>query len=73
MDFLGSGVSEHVNELLAGGSPDDGIVHHGYPLSLEHPADRIELYAGVQIPYGLLRLDEGPSNVVVADQTHLVP
>ena len=71
MDLGGAGVSRHLHQLAARGAPYDGIVDEDHPAALEDRRHRIQLHPYPEVPDGLPRLDEGPSDVVVADEPHL--
>ena len=46
------------------------VVQQDDALALENAADRVQLDLDAEVPDRLLRLDEGPADVVVADQPH---
>ena len=47
------------------------IVEQDDALAFENAPDRVQLDPDVEMPDGLLRLDEGAADVVIADQPHL--
>src|SRR5690606_4105516 len=68
VDILRSGFTGHLNDLTAGGTADDGVIHKQHVLATELQLDGVELLA-----YGLLacRLaghDEGTADIAVLDK-----
>ncbi len=59
------------DELAHRRAADDRVVDDDDPPALEHAADRVELDAHVPVPHRLPRLDEGASDVMVADEAEL--
>src|SRR5215472_3680586 len=70
VDFFGTGVADHADDLAAGGTPDDGIVHEHDALAFDEAAYGIELQLDAEIADGLRGLDEGAADIVIANQAH---
>ena len=71
MNLGGPGAANQRDQLAHRRAAHDRIVDHGHAAAGENAAHRVELYAHVPVAVGLPRLDEGPSDVVVADQAQL--
>src|SRR5438552_1351286 len=72
VDLAGAGALDHLDDLPAGGAADDRVVHDRDPAALEGLTDGVQLHLDPEVPDALLGLDEGASDVVVADQPELV-
>src|SRR5690606_16341685 len=59
---------QHLDDLAAGGSTDDGVVDHHDALAPQHVGDGAELEAHAEVPDRLGGLDEGSAHVVAAHQ-----
>src|SRR5262245_29258876 len=70
--FLGARAPDHPHDLAARRAAHDRVVDHHHPPALEHLAHRIQLHLDAEVADPLLGLDEGPPDVVIADQPHLV-
>src|ERR1043166_9187219 len=62
--------AHHPHDLPARRPADGGIVHEDDALALENAPHRTELDPNAEVTDRLLRLDEGASHVVVANQPH---
>ena len=72
MYLRGPGLPEQGDNLLGGGAPDDGIVHHYHPLARHTAGQRPQLDAHRLFPALLAGGDEGAANVAVFHQAHPV-
>ena len=66
-----AGCLHHLDDLAARRSADDRVVEQDDALAFEDAAHRVELDPDAEVADRLLRLDERPADVVVADQPHL--
>ena len=66
-----SALADHLHDLLARGAAHDGVVHHYHALALKQAPDRVELDLHAEVADAGLGLDEGPANVVVADEAEV--
>ncbi len=64
-------VAHHADNLAAGGAAHDGIVDQHNALAFQNVAHGIQLELHAEVAHALLRLDEGASDVVIADQAEL--
>ena len=71
VDRAGAGGAHHLHDLERGGAADDGIVHQHDPLARQHGPVGVVLQLDPQVADLLARLDEGPPDVVVADDPQL--
>src|SRR5580658_3505510 len=69
VNFGGTGFADHAHDLTAGRAADDRIVHQDHTLAFEHAAHGIQLELHAKVADGLLGLDEGAADIVVADQS----
>ena len=69
MHFGRARVADHANDLAAGGAAHDRIVDQNHALAFKQAVNGIELQLHAEVAHRLLRLDERPSNVVVANQS----
>src|SRR5207253_786103 len=70
VDFFRANFADHADDFAAGGAANDGIIDKYHALAFDQAADGIEFELHPEITDGLRRLDEGTSNVVIADQAH---
>src|ERR1700733_10012255 len=70
VDFSCASIAHHAHDFAAGCAAHDGIVHKDDALAFDHPPDRVEFESDAEIANGLLRLDKGTANVVIANQSH---
>ncbi len=68
MDLARSRLAEHADDLARGRPAHDRIVHEHDALALHDLAHRVQLHLDAEVADGLLGLDEGPADVVVADE-----
>ena len=71
VDLAGSRRADHLHDLAARGPSNHRIVAEDDPLPRQQLPDGVQLDLDAEVPDRLLGLDEGPSHVVVADQTEL--
>src|SRR6185369_7088063 len=69
MDFAGTGVSDHLDYLAGGRPPDYGVVDNDDAFPLEDLPYRVQLDLHPEVANRLLRFNEGPADVVIADQS----
>ena len=69
MDLLSSGISKHLVNLSAGGSPDNGVIDGNDPFTLHQPLHRIQFDLYTEVADRLLGFDEGSSDIVISNQT----
>ena len=62
---------DHLDDLPARRPPDDRVVERDDALALQDAANRVQLDPDAEVADRLLRLDERPADVVVADEAHL--
>ena len=67
LTFTRSGLPDHADDLAAGGSANDGIVHQHHSLSLQQVAHGIQLQLHTEITNRLRWLDERAAHVVISD------
>ena len=65
MHLGGSGRAQKVDNSLAGGAADNGIIHHDDPLSRHLTAQGTQLDAHGGLTVGLVRGDEGAADIAV--------
>ena len=68
MDLARAGGLHEADDLPARRSAHDRVVDEDDALVLEDAAHRVELHLDAEVADGLLRLDERPADVVIADQ-----
>ena len=68
MNLFGAGLADHLDQFFRGRAADNRIIDHHHALVFEHPAHRIELHADIEIADMLVRIDEGPADIMIADQ-----
>src|SRR6185312_526850 len=68
VDFFGSGVADHADDLAAGGAAHDGIVNQNHAFAFEQRAHRIQLEFDAKITDRLARFNERAAHVVIADE-----
>ena len=71
MNFLRPELLQHAHNLLRGGAAHDRVVDEHDALPGHNLPDRIQLHLHAEVADGLLRLDERPPDVVIADQSEL--
>src|SRR5439155_1655516 len=64
-------LADHVYELAARRAAHDRVVDHDDASLIEHLPQRIQFHLDAEVADRARRLDESPSDVVVADETHL--
>ncbi len=69
--FARAGRANHLDDLPAGRAAHDRVVDEHDAASLQDALHRIQLHAHAEMADRLVRLDERPSDVVIADQAHL--
>src|SRR4029450_4517405 len=67
--FLCAGVAQHANDLATRRAAHDRIVDNHDALAFQDVALSVELDLHAEIANRLLRLDDAPANIVVADQS----
>ncbi len=72
MHFLGAGVAHHPHDLHRRGAAHQGVVDQHDPLPGDHGAIGRMFEPHAELANGLARLDEGTSDVVIADDAELV-
>src|ERR1051325_5345592 len=70
VDFLRACRAHHPHDFAAGRTPDDRIVDQDDALAVQNAPHRIQLDLHAEVPNRRLRLDERPSDIVIADQSH---
>ena len=68
--FARAGRLHHLHDLAARRAAHQRVVHEHDALTLEDAAHGIQLDLDAEVPDGLLRLDEGASHVMIADEAH---
>ena len=71
MHFLRPELLEHAHDFLRRRAAHNRVVDQDDALSGDEVPHRIELHLHAEIADGLLRLDEGPADVVIAHQSEL--
>src|SRR4029077_18414841 len=71
MDFFGARVAQHPDDLTARGAADDGVIYHHDSFPAEHFFWRFELDLDAKVANRLLRFDERPADVMVANEPEL--
>src|SRR6266851_5926287 len=71
MDGAGSGAPDHLDDLDRGRAPHDRIVDEDDALTVEIGPARIMLQSDAEVADLICRLDEGPSDIMVADDPQL--
>src|SRR5215470_5745789 len=71
MDLFGTGITDHFDDLAARRPPNQRVIDHDDPLPLQHFRYRVELHLHAEVPDRLFRLDERPSDIMIAEQTGL--
>src|SRR5690606_14481111 len=69
--FLGAGIANHLNDLLARGAAHDRIVDQHHALALDHLAVGVMLQLHAHMADRIAGLDEGAPYIVVADDAEL--
>src|SRR5438046_10272881 len=69
--FFGPSIADHLDDLAAGGPPNDRVVDDHHALAADGIADGVELQTDTEVSDRLLGLDEGAAHVVTADETEL--
>jgi hypothetical protein len=67
MDLFGAGIAHHLDDLHRGRAADDAVVDKDDALALDQGAIGIVLEFDAEVADVLARLDEGPSDIVGAD------
>ena len=68
MDFLRTSVTNHADDLPAGGAAHYGIVDQDHPFAFEQAVNSVQFQLHPEVADRLLRLDESTSDVVVANE-----
>src|SRR6202795_4250606 len=68
MDFLRARVTNHADDLPAGGAAHNRIVDQNHPFALEQAMNGVQFQLHPEVADSLLRLDESTSDVMVADE-----
>ena len=68
MNLLGTGVTQHLDELHHGGAAHDGVVDDDQALALDVVAQRVKLHAHAHGAQLLRRLDKRTAHVTVLDK-----
>ncbi len=71
VDPLSSSPSDHLDDLSARGSPDDGVVDHRDALPPRDLLHGVQLDLDPEMPDGLSWFDEGSTYIVVPDEAQL--
>ena len=72
VDLGRPGRLQEPHELLRRRPADDGVVDEDDPLAADDGPDGVQLHLDAEVPDRLLRLDEGPPDVVVPHEPHAV-
>ena len=70
MNFGRAGFAHHAHDFAAGGAAHDGIIDENHALALDHSTNGIQLQPHAEVTNGLLGLDEGAANIMIANQAH---
>ena len=70
MHFARAGRLDHLHDLAAGRPAHERIIEQHDPLAFQDAAYWIQLHLHAEVTDRLLRLNERPSDVVIADQSH---
>lgn len=70
VNFFGARFFQAVDASLAGGTADNGIVHHDDAFAFHEFADEVQLHADIKIANQLRGLEEAAADVMVADERH---
>jgi len=68
VDFLRTRVTNHADDLPAGGAAHYGIVDQDHPFALEQAVNGVQFQLHPEVANRLLRLDESTPDVVVANE-----
>src|SRR5438067_11034873 len=68
MNFLCPSLADHAHDFTAGGAAYNRVIDQYDSLAFQHAANRIQLQLHSEIAHVLLRFDEGPTHVVIANQ-----
>src|SRR4030042_6780744 len=71
MDLLCPRVSEHLDDLPAGGPPDDRVIDGDHPFPIHQPLYRVEFNFHSKVADGLFRFNKGTSHIVISDHSKL--
>ena len=71
MDFARAGIAHHLDDLHRGGAADDAVVDQHDALALDQRAVGVVLQLDAEVADVLARLDEGPPDIVGADDAEL--
>src|SRR4029079_3201636 len=66
--FARAGCLDHLHNLPARGAAHEPIIEENHTLPFEDAADRIQLHLDAEVPDRLLRLNECPPDVMIADE-----
>src|SRR5207249_3630389 len=72
VDFFGARFFEVVHARLAGGAPDDGIIHDDDPFAANQFGNEVQLYSHVEVTNELGGLEKASAHIVIADECHLI-
>src|SRR5918994_4821029 len=65
VDLGGAGLEQQLDQLAAGVSAYDGVVHDDHPFAFDHARQRVELEPDAELAHTVGRLDESPPYVAV--------
>src|SRR5689334_12286124 len=71
MHLAGARRADHLDDLAAGGAPHNRVVHQDDPLVLQHRPVRRVLQLHSEVADVVGGLDEGSTDIVIADDTDL--
>src|SRR3954452_3951047 len=69
--FASAGIAHHLHDLHAGGAAHDGIVDEDDALAVDQSRIGVVLQLDAEVPNFLARLNEGPADIVRADDAEL--
>ena len=72
VDFRGTRIAHHLDDLGRGGAADDAVVDQDHPLAADQVAVRVVFELDAEMADALAGLDEGTPDIVVADDADFV-
>src|SRR5215210_2659115 len=63
VDLGGAGLEQQLDQLAAGVTAHDGVVHDDHPVALDHARQRVELEPDAELAHTVGRLDKSPTYV----------
>ena len=71
VDFFGSSLFQGGDPGLAGGAPDNGIIHDHHAFPAHQVGDEVEFDPDVEVTDELRGLQEASADVVISHEGHL--